>query len=346
LTEPSSRPVVFDEGYYREVIERNGYDPLEFESIEFTLGRATEAELRSKWLCHHQGAAVAQCVARGGRAIVTTGVGLSGAPHLGTISQITRAIFLQRAGLDVQFVLGDLDSYNARNQSLSVLAERAQQYEEFIVGLGFDTTRGTLRRQRDHLQILQTAYLIANVLRDEDFRDAEEDLSELYKSRGIYPGMEFPVKQAILLMIADFIHLGDSDGYDAVLVMLGLEEHLYVQLARKVVGRMNLPFALGAIYSRVVRGLGGFPKMSKSIPGSAITVDTAPDEIVRMLAEAPANRDPWDSTAFQIACASCAYSAGELDALAEACRRDGPEWTSHKLRLAEIVVELVGKWPR
>lgn len=56
---------------------------------------------------------------------------------MGTISQIMRAIFLQEQGFNVQFVLGDLDSYNARSQPYPVVKARAKQYKEFINNLGF-----------------------------------------------------------------------------------------------------------------------------------------------------------------------------------------------------------------
>ena len=68
---------------------------------------------------------------------------------------------------------------------------------------------------------------------------AEEDLSALYKEKKIYNGIDFKVKQAILLMVADFISLGTINNYNNVLVMLGLEEHLYVQIAQKIVERMS-----------------------------------------------------------------------------------------------------------
>ena len=188
--------VIFDEEYYRRIIEEYGYDPLDFEPIDFALAGIDAETLRKKWVCHHEGRIFAAGLATGAKCVVTTGIGLSGTPHMGTLSQIMRAISLQEAGLTVQFVLGDLDSYNARNQPLSVLEKRVAQYQEFIIQLGFDPERGTLRAQEERLDILLTAYLIANCLRDEDFRAAEEDLSELYQRARIYPGIEFPVKQA------------------------------------------------------------------------------------------------------------------------------------------------------
>ncbi|MEK7219470.1 MAG: hypothetical protein AAB687_02220 [Patescibacteria group bacterium] len=59
------------------------------------------------------------------RVIATTGFGLSGTPHMGTLSQILRALRLQQAGIPVQVVLGDLDAYNGKNTPLDRAHELA-----------------------------------------------------------------------------------------------------------------------------------------------------------------------------------------------------------------------------
>ena len=336
----------FDDAYYRSVLKEYGYSSFEFEEINFRLASLTESELRQKWLCHHEGTVFAQAVATNGSAIVTSGIGLSGPPHMGTLSQILRAIVLQKAGLDVQFVLGDLDAYNARNQSLGAAGELADKYHELITNLGFDARQGILRRQLGHTEIAQTAYLISNCLTDADFLAAEEDLSELYIKKGVYPGIEFPVKQAILLMVADFIHLGDTSGYKYVLIMLGLEEHLYVQLARKVVARRNLDMHIGGMYSRIIKGFGGYPKMSKSIPGSAIAIDMSPKEIRDLVLDAEGEYDdPGESVVFQMMSAVSLYSRAELARLEEACRGGGSQWRRMKEDYVEMLVDLFKKWP-
>lgn len=264
---------------------------------------------------------------------------------MGTLSQILRAIFLQQAGFEVQFVLGDLDSYNARNQSLDILAERVEKYSNFIKRLGFDEQKGILRNQIDHPEILKTAYLISNCLTDEDFLAAEEDLSELYKSKKIYNGIDFKVKQAILLMVADFISLGTIDNYENILVMLGLEEHLYVQIAQKVVDRMNYNFSVGALYSRIIKGLNGYPKMSKSIPDSAITVDMTGERIYDLVVNSKDNYlEPEDSTIFQMMNAVSYYNVDELKELREICLKGGSDWYEKKKQYAKTLTKICKEW--
>lgn len=342
-----ARDISFEEGYYQSVIDRFGYDRIDFKRLDFALAGIPQRTMERKWLCHHEGDRFAGAVAEGRPAIVTTGIGLSGNPHMGTVSQILRSLFLQAHGVKVQFVLGDLDSYNARNQPLAVVSERADRYARFIRKLGFDESAGILRTQRDHHEILSTAYLIANCLTDRDFAEAEEDLSDLYKSKGVYPGIEFPVKMAILLMIADFVHLGSVEGHRDVLVMLGLEEHLYVLLAKKVVDRMDLPMRIGAVYSRIIKGLNGYPKMSKSLPGSGITVDMTPGEIRRQVLEGEGDvADPMESVIYQMMCAVSYYTPDELDELFRDCARGGAAWAASKRRYADVLISICEAWPR
>ena len=335
----------FDNDYYQEVIRKHHYDPMDFNPIDFDLNQINSRNLQYKWLCHYQGNAFAKALHDNKKCIVTTGIGLSGVPHLGTLSQILRAIFLQKNGLKVQIVLGDLDSYNARNQPLEVVLERAEMYKKFIKKLGFDDTKGILRSQYNNEEILKTAYLISKVLKDKDFKEAEEDLSELYQKKGIYPGIEFPVKQAILLMTADFIHLGKVDGYSNVLITLGLEEHLYVQIANKVVDRMNYPFTISSMYSRIIKGFNGYPKMSKSIPESSITVNMSYEKMYDMIMNQEGDYvSPMDSVVYQMMCAVSYYSPDDLDELYEICGQKGEKWRESKMQYVSMLFEICNKW--
>ena len=88
----------FDNDYYQEVIRKHHYDPMDFNPIDFDLNQINSRNLQYKWLCHYQGNAFAKALHDNKKCIVTTGIGLSGVPHLGTLSQILRAIFLQKNG--------------------------------------------------------------------------------------------------------------------------------------------------------------------------------------------------------------------------------------------------------
>lgn len=335
----------FDEDYYQTVIKEHSYNPLAFRPINFGLGALDKDLVRWKWLCHFGGDIFARGFLAGEKCVVTTGFGLSGTPHLGTVSQMLGAIALQEAGVKVQIVLGDLDAYNARLQDLHVVTERAAKYREFICRLGFDAEKGILRNQIDYPQALLTSFLIARYLVDEDFAQTEEDISTLYIKAGIYPGIEFPVKQAILLMVADFIELHKE--YTHILVMLGIDEHRYVRLAREAARRMSLGCSIASLFSRMTRGLSGYPKMSKSLPGSAIVADMCADVIYRLiLQEEDSSESPLGSAVFQMMCGTGQYTLAQLEYLYELCQHRGEDWAKAKANYAETVIELLSKWPK
>lgn len=334
----------FDAQYYQTVIAQYGYDALEFSPLDFGIGSLHATLVQRRWLCHHGGRAFLEAAMAGRPSIVTTGFGLSGTPHIGTLSQILSAILLQRAGMAVQIVLGDLDAYNARSQDLAVVAEREAKYRQFIINLGFDPTHGTLRNQRGSLQVLETAYLAARHVSDSDFLATEEDLSQYYIEHSAYPGITFPVKLAILLMIADFIALQEK--HAAILVMLGIDEHRYVRLARAVAAATTRR-SISGLYSRMNRGLRGHPKMSKSLPGSAISVDMSSDEIRGAIMNEPdSGASPMESPVFQMMCATGNYDAAAIDLIFQHRLAGGMEWLRDKQDYTERLVAMCALWPK
>lgn len=337
--------IVFDKSYYEKVIKENNYQNLGFKPIDFSLYSISQETLSFKWLCHHYGDKFKRQLEAGSESIVTTGVGISGPPHIGTLSQIMRAIYLQKCGAKVQFVLGDLDSYNARNKSLDEVKRLAQIYKDFIIALGFDDKKGILRTQFEKQEVLLTSYLISKGLTDKDFIDTEEDLSDLYKKQGIYPGIEFPIKQSILLMVADFMQLGMHDGYSNIMVMLGVEEHLYVQLAQKVLSNLNLKFTLSGIYSTVIKGFNNYPKMSKSIPESNISLQMTDKEIKKKIMDDDIQYSkPEESVVFQMMSAVSEFNEIELSNLYKACQNNTAEWKSTKSQYAEYLYKVCSLW--
>lgn len=339
------REVQFNDNYYNRIILENQYERFGFQRIDFDIGQISIWDINQKWLCHQKADYFARNLSCMPSA-VTTGIGLSGAPHIGTLSQIMRSIYLQKSGLFVQFVLGDFDSYNARNQSLSVLERRCQQYYEFICNLGFDVERGILRNQSSHEDVLKTLYLIANVLDDEDFTQAEEDLSELYRHEGIYKGIKFPVKMAILLMVADFIHLGTKMGYKNILIPLGMEEHMYVLLAQKVIKRMDLSIHIAALYSKIIKGLNGYPKMSKSILASSIRLNMDAKTIREKIMSQPNDYlTPDDSVVYQMISSVSYFNKNELLKIYEDAQSKDKAWEMDKLNYVDMLIDICQKWP-
>lgn len=298
----SLRNDFFNKAYYDQTVRKYGYSNVEFQTVDFSLEQYDVSSMQRRFLCHHNGNSFAEAVRLERKAIVTTGFGMSGNPHLGTISQIIKISELNRHGMTTQVVLGDLDSYNARNQSLEEARRLSDGFGKYVAAMGYKAEgRSVLRDQFSHPQISRTAYLISKYITDADFEEAKEDIAPVYEKAGIYKGWSFPMKQALTLMIADFIHLHQQDGYNHVMVMLGLEEHKYVRMANKVVERMGIDLEIGGIYGRIIKGLSGYPKMSKSLPGSAIDVNTPLEKAKALLKlEYQNSDDPRENSAFLI----------------------------------------------
>jgi tryptophanyl-tRNA synthetase len=159
--------------------------------------------------------------------------------------------------------------------------------------------------------------------------------------------MTFRRKMSLALMAADFVALGQD--HDAVLVLLGIDEHKYVRFTREVTQRFGRDthlrgdFTLASVYSRLAAGFGGHPKMSKSIPGSSISVMTPPQEIATLLMGDEA-RTPETSPSYQLTCQMSFRPPAECAALARECVASSPAWRRARAELAEYLISITELW--
>ncbi len=65
--------IKFDRAYYKSLMEEYGYNPLEFEKINFSLGKLSKKDLQRGWLCHHEGDKFSENFKKK-KSIVTTGL--------------------------------------------------------------------------------------------------------------------------------------------------------------------------------------------------------------------------------------------------------------------------------
>jgi tryptophanyl-tRNA synthetase len=274
---------------------------------------------------------------------------MSGVPHLATVSHILKMIELQRGGERCQIVLGDLDAYNGKAKPYAEVRELAERFREYSLRLGFDADTGIVRSQEGYLPALEAMYLLGRYVEQADFDAAEEDNHGYYAERGLVDEtMTFRRALSLSLMAADLLALGQD--HDAVLVLLGVDEHRYVRFAQQAHGRMDehVPlrsdFALTAAYTRMVRGFGGHPKFSKSIHGSALNVTTPPEEVHRLLAAEPPI--PEESATYQLMCQVPRYDAHTLLDLNAHCLRADPAWKRAVGEFADHVIDLISRWPR
>ena len=331
-----------------------GYNPLEFEKINFSLGKLRKDDLQRRWLCHHDGNSFVRDLKRGKKVIVSTGFGLSGEPHIGTLSQILRSISLQKAGIPVQIVLGDLDAYNGKNIPLKRTLELTKKYEKFILSLGFNRRKGSiLRAQYNESDILRTSYIIGHFMDDNMFNESEEDLHSFYHKRGkVDKGMSYRRKLSLNLMIADFVHLHIKQHYKNILVMLGIDEHQYIRFGKETIKRMkeskqfkNFNMTISAIYSPMIKGFYNHPKMSKSFPKSSINVNMKPEEIRNKIIYGEGKYDkPENNIVYQMMTSVSYYTAEEIKKLYELCLKGNSDWEKAKKEYAKVLIKICSKW--
>lgn len=344
--------IVFDESYYKKIIKEFGYNPLRFGKINFNLGKIDKKELQARWICHSEGDKFSEDLRQDRRVMVTTGIGLSAPPHVGTLAQIVNAIFLQESGIPVQMVLGDLDAYNGKNIPLQTTRDLAKKYRNFILKLGFKIGNGSvLRDQYNHLHILRTMYLCGKYMNDSDFDWTEEDLHKFYASKGrVDKDMTFRRKLSLALMTADFVDLFLSDKYEAVLVMLGIDEHKYVLFSQEVLDKMKRGGIikigdLAAIYSHMNKGFNNYPKMSKSFPDSSIDVEMSSSQIVhRIVYEEGEYKKANESPVYQMMTSVGNFSLQDLTKRYLACETKSELWIKYKKEYAEMLVSIFEKW--
>lgn len=346
--------VTFDQRYYDAIMKEFGYSPLEFEPISFSLGSLTKEDLKRQWLCHMNGTSFANASSVGDRVIVTTGFGLSGIPHMGTLSQILRALRLQKAGIPVQVVLGDLDAYNGKNTPLDRANELATCYKRFILNLGFDNTgHSKLRSQFDSLTTLRLAYLIGHHMDDEMFNQVEEDLHGFYAQKGkVDMSMTYRRKLSLNLMIADFLELLGDGNFNSVMVVLGIDEHKYVSFGKKTLEKMVLENSAmfngknySAMYSGIIHGFYGYPKMSKSFPKSGITVDMPETEISNLIENGEvATQFPETNVVYQMISAVSLYGNEQISEAYDECRKQSERWKAIKRNYAIHLSQLCQRW--
>lgn len=145
--------VLFSESYYRRVLAEFGYTPFDLRRFDFTLAGLDADTLNTRYLCHHHGEQYLRAAPQ--RRIVTTGFGMSGVPHLATVSHILKTVELQRGGERCQIVLGDLDAYNGKAKPY--VEELAERFREYTLQLGFDANAGIVQSQEGYLPALGDA---------------------------------------------------------------------------------------------------------------------------------------------------------------------------------------------
>ncbi|WP_161973206.1 nucleotidyl transferase family protein [Halostella litorea] len=338
------------ETHYEAAVERRGYDP-----VDGPIGDLSASTCRHRFA--FVGDADALAAATPAETLVSVGISPTGAPHVGTLGQVRSAVDLQRAGFDVRLTVADQVVYNAGGGDAATLRERAERYRAFALERGFDPERGRVVVQSEAADALRAATRLARRYDPDaggdrwDERTAfEADLAAAYEAveSGGGDATAFSESLCGLLMAADNVApLTDEfrAGYDRVLLSLGADN---VGMARRF---DDLRAAAGVdgrvvgLFSRLVPGVDGTPKMSKSIPGSGIRLD-APPERVRDRVTDPAldDGDAAESVVFGMVRLASPYDGDELDELRDARAAGDDRWRDAVREYADHLANAAEAW--
>jgi len=195
--------------------------------------------------------------------------------------------------------------------------------------------------ERFHEAGFDTQFLLA------DYEKYAADGRDLDAVRGLADATgstDFGSRTAELLCLADFLHPTIAGGYDRTVFVLGVDEHALVLANEQYAAKTPFEPAFEGLFTRLVPGLDGYPKMAKTIPGSGITMDMAPERVRRLVREADDSRAPAESTVYQMLCLASEHDGRRLDDLADACRRGGEAWDAAVEAYADFLAGLADAW--
>jgi tryptophanyl-tRNA synthetase len=351
--------------YYHELREQYGYT-----SVDRTLRGMSTAEVRQRFAFADglDSAAVDPTgdvvVSTTGDVVVSTGVSVTGPPHVGTLGQLLTTLSLRDAGFDARVVFADLVVYHAHGVPIETASVLAERYREFALALGFDSDE--LHIQSNAHNVLHTAQLLARYHKFDGNNENEEDsantpdppafevaLTNAYEVSGESPietdttvePTEFGQHHGGHLLVADQLHPLVKEEYETVIVIVGADNHRLAAGIREVLDRSPYSGTLTGLYTRLVTGYDGYPKLSKSIPASRFTLDT-PSERIRERVMNPGDEysHPTDSLVFQMLCLASPYAVETVDSLREACTAGDETWKRTKREYAEWLVGMADVW--
>lgn len=283
--------------------------------------------------------------------LVTTGVGMTGPPHLGTLGQLLTVAQLQQVGVDTQFVLADLEPYHG-GHSLDEVRRLAERFRAFAHDCGIDSESGRLRTQEEARDVMHTAQLLAPDYDGSHWKELEPTAWERRVKQAYEHSAKEPwnatsdaaVTHSAVLHLADFVH-PLRDGYDRVVLALGADERGLLPAARSLLADAPVTGTIAGLHARMITGLGDTPRMGRSLPRSAIHLGMDESRIRTRLTEPETDVDePSESLVFQSMCLASTHDGDQLAELEQACRENTKLWERARARYADFVCDRARAW--
>ena len=286
------------------------------------------------------------------KAHIVTGFGPTNAPTGGTLSVILKArSLMQETGTEMTIIISNVGAWCSRQVSPQVIGYYTGRFLDFIEALGI-ARRGLSLRTHEDVDILSIAGLLTRFLTAADFEENKEATTELYGRLGLL-GNQFGVWTDTAYTVADILEPILRRDKQRVLVLAGIEESYFTELARIALRRMEeqypgvfikQPAAIGAMYTRLIGGLHPYPKMSKSIPASAINLENSEPELVGKILQGPTENDPILLQMMVLASDWSASTLKEVRWAFEHRHDDNRAWNECKQKYFEYFLGLKRTW--
>jgi len=209
--------------------------------------------------------------------VMMTGLMPTGKFHIGHMMLAQQMIFYQKLGAKIYIAVADIESYNARNQSIEDSKKNAvEEYIKNYIALGLKPENCEIYFQSDRSKDSKKSnayYRLQNLLaRHATFNEFKAVYGEISPGKMV----------SALLQASDMLHpqLPEFENTSPVLVPVGLDQDPHLRLARDISKRFktNKFTQLSSTYHTMLTGLKR-GKMSSSDPMSYIALTDDPKTI-------------------------------------------------------------------
>lgn len=341
----AKKELVMDEKFVKSVMTSEGY--IESEKSPFQIGDVNDQNFFiSKFSCSWQLEKLAEVEKE--KAHLITGFGPTNSPTGGTLSVIQRALFFDKSsGIDSTIIISNLGAFNSRNVDIEKVQYITNRFIEFIKLSGYN---GEIRTHDDR-DVLVVSAFSSKVSKIEDFHKNQEATAKLYAKMGLQ-GDDFGTYLDMNLTVADIITPVIKQGKERVLVFVGIEEYYFPKLAQIVLNRLRNDHSdkivtsnacVSAIFGRLIEGLNGYPKMSKSIPESSVNLGDSEKDIYRKIVDCE-NED--EKVILQMIQLVSDWDVSKINQAGSAMKQNSVEWKNIKKEYAEYYINIKRTWEK
>src|SRR3989344_9136180 len=206
--------------------------------------------------------------------VVYCGYEPSTAPHLGNLVTTTKLMDFKKAGFKVKFLLADMHAYTNLKASVKEIDRQCKIWEKAIKAFGLDAefAKGSdFQFKKEYWMDVINMSLKISVQRGlRAMQELARDIENAKISQMLYP----------LMQAEDIKALGCD------IAVGGIDQRKVHMLARENLPAVGWPKPICIHTPMVVSLLGAGQKMSKSIPGSGISLDDSDEEIEKAIKNA------------------------------------------------------------